>query len=113
MLTSPAFPQDISIFFLKDGAIVQGIVVNENQNRIFLKTEQGTIKILTMDILGREDLARKGDISFISERVDHLKTQVDFLTGKLDHNKSIKKNFKEFIYDNNHLYPTNNNFRQY
>ena len=33
--------QDISIFFLKDGSIVQGQVVNENQYRIFLKTEQG------------------------------------------------------------------------
>ena len=85
LLASPAIPQDISIFFLKDGSIVQGNVVNENQNRIFLKTEQGTIKILTMDILGREDLARKGDLSFISERVDHLKNHVDYLTGKLDH----------------------------
>jgi len=84
MLASPVIAQDISIFFLKDGSIVQGTVVNENQNRIFLKTEQGTIKILTMDILGREDLARKGDLSFISERVDHLRNQVNRLTGKLE-----------------------------
>ena len=84
-------PQDISIFFLKDGSIVQGTVVNENQNRIFLKTEQGTIKILTMDILGREDLARRGDLSFISDRVDHLKNHVNHLTGKLDKlNDSLK-----------------------
>ena len=91
LLVSPVISQNISIFFLKDGSIVQGTVINENQNRIFLKTEQGTIKILTMDILGREDLARKGDLSFISERVDHLKNQVDHLTGKLDHlNDSLR-----------------------
>ena len=91
MLASPVIAQDISIFFLKDGSIVQGTVVNENQNRIFLKTEQGTIKILTMDILGREDLARKGDLSFISERVDHLRNQVNHLTGKLENlNDSLR-----------------------
>ena len=70
---------------------MQGTVVNENQNRIFLKTEQGTIKILTMDILGREDLARKGDLSFISERVDHLRNHVNHLTGKLENlNDSLR-----------------------
>ena len=91
MLVSPVIAQDISIFFLKDGSIVQGTVVNENQNRIFLKTEQGTIKILTMDILGREDLARKGDLSFISERVDHLQNHVNHLTGKLENlNDSLR-----------------------
>ena len=91
MLASPVIAQDISIFFLKDGSIVQGTVVNENQNRIFLKTEQGTIKILTMDILGREDLARKGDLSFISERVDHLRNHVNHLTGKLENlNDSLR-----------------------
>ena len=91
MLASPVIAQDISIFFLKDGSIVQGTVVNENQNRIFLKTEQGTIKILTMDILGREDLARKGDLSFISERVDHLQNHVNHLTGKLENlNDSLR-----------------------
>ena len=91
MLASPVIAQEISIFFLKDGSIVQGTVVNENQNRIFLKTEQGTIKILTMDILGREDLARKGDLSFISERVDHLQNHVNHLTGKLENlNDSLR-----------------------
>jgi len=92
LVISPAVSQDISIFFLKDGSIVQGTVVNENQNRIFLKTEQGTIKILTIDILGREDLARKGDLSFISERVDYLQSHVDHLTSKLDQfNDSLRR----------------------
>ena len=39
--------EDNSIFFLKDGSIVQGTIVNENKTRIFLKTDQGTIKILS------------------------------------------------------------------
>tara|TARA_Y100001970_G_scaffold289137_1_gene418536 strand:+ start:940 stop:2082 length:1143 start_codon:yes stop_codon:yes gene_type:complete len=76
--------QDNSIFFLKDGSIIQGTVVNENKTRIFLKTDQGTIKILTMDILGREDLARKGDLSYMSDRVDYLQNHLDNLSGKLD-----------------------------
>ena len=82
---SIAAAQDISIFFLKDGSIIQGKVVNENQHRIFLKTEQGTMKILPEDILGREDLARKGDLSFMSQRVDHLQNHVDHLTGQINH----------------------------
>ena len=69
---------------MKDGSIVQGSVLNENQSRIFLKTDQGTIKILTSDVLGREDLARKGDLSFLSDRVDYLQNQVNHLTGKLN-----------------------------
>ncbi len=76
--------EDNSIFFLKDGSIVQGTIVNENKTRIFLKTDQGTIKILSMNILGREDLARKGDLSFMSDRVDHLQNHVDNLSGKLE-----------------------------
>ena len=76
--------QDNSIFFLKDGSIVQGTIVNENKTRIFLKTDQGTIKILTMNILGREDLAKQGDLSFMSDRVDHLQNHVDNLTGRLE-----------------------------
>ena len=83
-LLSTGIAQDISIFFLKDGSIVQGSVLNENQSRIFLKTDQGTIKILTSDVLGREDLARKGDLSFLSDRVDYLQNQVNHLTGKLN-----------------------------
>ena len=76
--------QDNSIFFLKDGSIVQGTIVNENKTRIFLKTDQGTIKILNMNILGREDLAKQGDLSFMSDRVDHLQNHVDNLAGRLE-----------------------------
>ena len=83
--------QDISIFFLKDGSIVQGQIVNENQYRIFLKTEQGTIKILPSDVLGREDSANKGDLTFVSERLEYLQGNVNHLTGQVNHwNDSLK-----------------------
>ena len=83
--------QDISIFFLKDGSIVQGQVVNENQNRIFLKTEQGTIKLSPSDILGREDAAKKGDLTFVSDRLEYLQGNVNHLSGQVNHwNDSLK-----------------------
>ena len=83
--------QDVSIFFLKDGSIVQGQVVNENQYRIFLKTEQGTIKLLPADILGREDTANKGDLTFVSERLEYLQGNVNHLSGQVNHwNDSLR-----------------------
>jgi len=83
--------QDISIFFLKDGSIVQGQVVNENQNRIFLKTEQGTIKLKPSDILGREDAAKKGDLTFFSDRLEYLQGNVNQLSGQVNHwNDSLR-----------------------
>ena len=90
-IISSAFAQDISIFFLKDGSIVQGQVVNENQNRIFLKTDQGTIKIKPSHILGREDAAKQRDLTFISERLEYLQGNVNHLTGQVNHwNDSLK-----------------------
>jgi|TARA_B100000959_G_scaffold287461_1_gene372448 chromosome segregation ATPase len=83
--------QDVSIFFLKDGSIVQGQVVNENQHRIFLKTEQGTIKLQPSDILGREDAAKKGDLTFVSERLEYLQGNVNHLSGQVNHwNDSLR-----------------------
>ena len=91
IIAIPLTAQDISIFFLKDGSIIQGQVVNENQHRIFLKTEQGTIKILPADILGREDTAKKGDLTFMSERLEYLQGNVNHLTGRVNHwNDSLK-----------------------
>ena len=91
LIVSSASAQDISIFFLKDGSIVQGQIVNENQNRIFLKTDQGTIKINPSDILGREDAAKQGDLTFISERLEYLQGNVSHLTGQVNHwNDSLK-----------------------
>jgi chromosome segregation ATPase len=85
MATLPLLAQDVSIFFLKDGSIIQGKVVNENQQRIFLKTEQGTIKILPKNVLGREDLAKKGDLTFMVDRMDYFQNHVNQLTGQVNH----------------------------
>ena len=60
---------------------MQGTVIDENQRRIFLKTDQGTLKILPENILGREDLAKQGDLTFMSERIDFLQRHVELLTG--------------------------------
>ena len=81
------FGRDITIFFLKDGSILQGKIVNENQYRIFLKTDQGTIKIIPSDVLGREDSANKGDLTFFTERLEQLQQNVRYLTGKVNHMK--------------------------
>ena len=81
------YGQDITIFFLKDGSILQGKIVNENQYRIFLKTDQGTIKIIPSDVLGREDSANKGDLTFFTERLEQLQQNVRYLTGKVNHMK--------------------------
>jgi len=97
--TSFVFTQNVTIFFLKDGSIVQGKVVNENQNRIFLKTEQGTIKILPMNILGREDLAREGDLTYMTDRVDHLQNHVDHITGKVNQLSDSLKMTLDDLYD--------------
>ena len=56
--------QNTSIFFLRDGSIVQGTVIDENQRRIFLKTDQGTLKILPENILGREVTAQDVAMAF-------------------------------------------------
>ena len=83
--------QNVLIFFLKDGSSIQGQVVNENQHRNFLKTGEGTIKILPTDIIGREDSAKKGDLTFMSERLEDLQGNVSHLTGKVSHwNDSLK-----------------------
>ena len=81
------YGRDITIFFLKDGSILQGKIVNENQYRIFLKTDQGTIKIIPSDVLGREDTANKGDLTFFTERLEQLQQNVRYLTGKVNHMK--------------------------
>ena len=90
------YGQDLTIFFLKDGSILQGKIVNENQNRIFLKTDQGTIKIIPSDILGREDAGKKGDLTYFSERLDQLNGNVRYLSGKFNHLKdSLSFSIKE------------------
>jgi chromosome segregation ATPase len=99
--TNFASAQDLSIFFLKNGSIFQGNVINENNHRLFLKTEQGTIKIQLSDIIGRESLAKKGDLSFMNERLDYLQNNIKRLMGRVNHlNDSLSTStdnlFEEF-----------------
>ena len=90
------YSQDLTIFFLKDGSILQGKIINENQNRIFLKTDQGTIKISPADILGREDTANKGDLTYFSDRLDQLNSNVKYLSGKVNHlSDSLRFSYRE------------------
>ena len=95
------YGQDLTIFFLKDGSILQGKIVNENQNRIFLKTDQGTIKIIPSDVLGREDTAKKGDLTYFSDRLDQLNSNVRYLTGQVNH---LKDSLSFSIEDLNNLF---------
>ena len=95
------YGQELTIFFLKDGSILQGKIVNENQNRIFLKTDQGTIKIIPSDVLGREDSARKGDLTYFSDRLDQLNSNVRYLTGQVNH---LKDSLSFSIEDLNNLF---------
>ena len=95
------YGQELTIFFLKDGSILQGKIVNENQNRIFLKTDQGTIKIIPSDVLGREDAARKGDLTYFSDRLDQLNSNVRYLTGQVNH---LKDSLSFSIEDLNNLF---------
>ena len=95
------YGQDLTIFFLKDGSILQGKIVNENQNRIFLKTDQGTIKIIPSDVLGREDTAKKGDLTYFSNRLDQLNSNVRYLTGQVNH---LKDSLSFSIEDLNNLF---------
>ena len=95
------YGQDLTIFFLKDGSILQGKIVNENQNRIFLKTDQGTIKIIPSDVLGREDAAKRGDLSYFSDRLDQLSSNVRYLTGQVNH---LKDSLSFSIEDLNNLF---------
>ena len=95
------FGQDLTIFFLKDGSILQGKIVNENQNRIFLKTDQGTIKIIPSDVLGREDSAGKGDLTYFSDRLDQLHSNIRYLTGQVNH---LKDSLNFSLGDLNNLY---------
>ena len=80
---------------------MQGKIVNENQNRIFLKTDQGTIKIIPSDVLGREDTARKGDLTYFSDRLDQLNSNVRYLTGQVNH---LKDSLSFSIEDLNNLF---------
>ena len=89
---------DLTILFLKDGSIVQGKVVNENQNRIFLKTDQGTIKIYSIDVIGREDNSKQGELTYYSEKLKYLQNNIYRVSGKFDEfNDSLNLELKNLL----------------
>ena len=63
---SVSLAQNTTILFLRDGSIIQGTITHEKPNKIFLKTEMGFVQIKPEDIIGREDLAKKGDLTYMS-----------------------------------------------
>ena len=47
--------------------------------------------LLPADILGREDTANKGDLTFVSERLEYLQGNVNHLSGQVNHwNDSLR-----------------------
>ena len=66
---SVSLAQNTTILFLRDGSIIQGTITHEKPNKIFLKTEMGFVQIKPEDIIGREDLAKKGDLTYMSDQM--------------------------------------------
>ena len=74
--------QNTTILFLRDGSIIQGTITHEKPNKIFLKTDMGFIQIKPEDIIGREDLAKKGDLTYMSDQIEFVRRYVENLSGK-------------------------------
>ena len=79
---SVSFAQNTTILFLRDGSIIQGTITHEKPNKIFLKTEMGFVQIKPEDIIGREDLAKKGDLTYMSDQIEFVRRYVENLSGK-------------------------------
>ncbi len=82
VLLSMGFSQNTTILFLRDGSIIQGTITHEKPNKIFLKTEMGFVQIKPEDIIGREDLAKKGDLTYMSDQIEFVRRYVENLSGK-------------------------------
>jgi len=82
LLTTLGFSQNTTILFLRDGSIIQGTITHEKPNKIFLKTDMGFIQIKPEDIIGREDLAKKGDLTYMSDQIEFVRRYVESLSGK-------------------------------
>ena len=74
--------QNTTILFLRDGSIIQGTITHEKPNKIFLKTDMGFVQIKPEDIIGREDLAKKGDLTYMSDQIEFIRRYVENLSGK-------------------------------
>ena len=79
---SVGFSQNTTILFLRDGSIIQGTITHEKPNKIFLKTDMGFVQIKPEDIIGREDLAKKGDLTYMSDQIEFVRRYVENLSGK-------------------------------
>ena len=82
VLSSLGFSQNTTILFLRDGSIIQGTITHEKPNKIFLKTDMGFVQIKPEDIIGREDLAKKGDLTYMSDQIEFVRRYVENLSGK-------------------------------
>jgi len=82
VLSSTGFSQNTTILFLRDGSIIQGTITHEKPNKIFLKTDMGFVQIKPEDIIGREDLAKKGDLTYMSDQIEFVRRYVENLSGK-------------------------------
>ena len=80
--SSMGFSQNTTILFLRDGSIIQGTITHEKPNKIFLKTDMGFVQIKPEDIIGREDLAKKGDLTYMSDQIEFVRRYVENLSGK-------------------------------
>ena len=81
-ISSLGFSQNTTILFLRDGSIIQGTITHEKPNKIFLKTDMGFVQIKPEDIIGREDLAKKGDLTYMSDQIEFVRRYVENLSGK-------------------------------
>ncbi len=81
-LLSASSAQNTTILFLRDGSIIQGTITHEKPNKIFLKTDMGFVQIKPEDIIGREDLAKKGDLTYMSDQIEFVRRYVENLSGK-------------------------------
>lgn len=82
VLSTLGFAQNTTILFLRDGSIIQGTITHEKPNKIFLKTDMGFVQIKPEDIIGREDLAKKGDLTYMSDQIEFVRRYVESLSGK-------------------------------
>ena len=95
---SVSLAQNTTILFLRDGSIIQGTITHEKPNKIFLKTEMGFVQIKPEDIIGREDLAKKGDLTYMSDQIEFVRRYVENLSGKTVSWKDSLQNKIENLY---------------
>ena len=79
---SALLAQNTTILFLRDGSIIQGTITHEKPNKIFLKTDMGFVQIKPEDIIGREDLAKKGDLTYMSDQIEFVRRHIENLAGR-------------------------------